>query len=142
MNWLLFILMALSLPQEVDARPTVLVVVGAEGETEFGGHFTTWAERWGSAAKKGDAEFVQIGRKEPPANAPTDKEHLQATIAAELKKDAEAPLWIVLIGHGTHDGREAKFNLRGPDVSDQELAGWLKPCNRPLAVINCSSSSA
>ncbi len=25
------------------------------------------------------------------------------------------PLWLVLIGHGTFDGREAKFNLRGPD---------------------------
>jgi hypothetical protein len=48
----------------------------------------------------------------------------------------------VLIGHGTFDGREAKFNLRGPDVSDQELANWLRPARRPLAVVNCTSSSA
>jgi hypothetical protein len=47
-----------------------------------------------------------------------------------------------MIGHGTHDGREAKFNLRGPDVSDAELAEWLAPCKRPLAVIDCSSASA
>jgi hypothetical protein len=48
----------------------------------------------------------------------------------------------VLIGHGTFDGKEAKFNLRGPDLSDTELAEWLKPCRRPLAVIDCSSCSA
>jgi hypothetical protein len=47
----------------------------------------------------------------------------------------------VLIGHGTYDGREAKFNLRGPDFSDAELAQWLSPVKRPLAVINCASAS-
>jgi len=47
----------------------------------------------------------------------------------------------VLIGHGTFDGKEAKFNLRGPDLSAAELADWLKPVRRPLAVINCASSS-
>ena len=48
----------------------------------------------------------------------------------------------MLIGHGTYDGKDAKFNLRGPDVSDEELAAWLAPCTRPLAVINCASASA
>jgi len=47
----------------------------------------------------------------------------------------------VLIGHGTFDGKEGKFNLRGPDLSATELAGELKPFRRPLAVINCASSS-
>jgi hypothetical protein len=27
-------------------------------------------------------------------------------------------------------------------VSDKELADWLRPCNRPLAVIDCASASA
>src|SRR5205085_9215185 len=35
----------------------------------------------------------------------------------------------------------AKFNLRGPDFSPSELAAWLKPIERPLAIIDCSSSS-
>jgi hypothetical protein len=48
---------------------------------------------------------------------------------------------VVLIGHGTFDGREAKFNLRGPDVSAVELAGWLDGVARPTVVINCASSS-
>jgi hypothetical protein len=48
----------------------------------------------------------------------------------------------VLIGHGTFDGREAKFNLRGTDIAAAELAEWLKPFRRPLAIIDTSSSSA
>jgi hypothetical protein len=47
----------------------------------------------------------------------------------------------VFIGHGTFDGRSAKFNLRGPDISADDLAATLKPCKRPLAVIQCASAS-
>jgi hypothetical protein len=36
----------------------------------------------------------------------------------------------------------AKFNLRGPDVSAEELADWLVPLKRPIAVIQCASASA
>ena len=39
----------------------------------------------------------------------------------EMAQSAEE-LWIVFIGHGTFDGRSAKFNLRGPDISADELA--------------------
>jgi hypothetical protein len=59
-----------------------------------------------------------------------------------MPRNGAAPLWIILIGHGTYDGKSAKFNLRGPDFSDQEFADWLRPFTRPLAVIDCSSSSA
>jgi hypothetical protein len=48
----------------------------------------------------------------------------------------------VLIGHGTFDGKEAKLNLRGPDVSATELSEWLKPFQRPIAIIDTTSSSA
>jgi hypothetical protein len=51
-------------------------------------------------------------------------------------------LWLVLIGHGTFNGKESKFNLRGPDFSAIEMAEWLKPFRRPVAFINCASASA
>jgi hypothetical protein len=46
-----------------------------------------------------------------------------------------------LIGHGTFDGKEAKFNLRGPDFSATDLATWLQPFRRPLIVINTAAAS-
>ena len=48
----------------------------------------------------------------------------------------------MLIGHGTFDGRTARFNLRGPDVATDELAAWLKPSRRPVVIINGASASA
>jgi hypothetical protein len=147
MHWILLLTSLLTTAPEAEDRPTVIVVVGAEGSSEYGGDFNKAADRWLDAATRGSARVVRVGRDASPATAPatapaaTDKERLKATLTAELATSGE-PLWLVLIGHGTFDGREAKFNLRGPDVSDQELAEWLRDCRRPLAVINCASASA
>src|SRR5262249_50255186 len=69
-----------------------------------------------------------------------DLEVLRATIAQQSLKGP--PLWLILIGHGSYDGKQARFNLRGPDLSATNLATWLKPFQRPQAVINTSSSSS
>jgi hypothetical protein len=121
-------------------RPTVLIVIGAEGEPEFGRAFTQSADRWAAAAKQTGAALLQVGR-DPASESPADKDKLKSLLAAESKTESH-PLWLVLIGHGTYDRREAKFNLRGPDLSDQELNEWLRPLRRPIAVINCASASA
>ena len=44
-----------------EPRPCILVVVGAEGDPEYGRQFQTWAGRWKEAAKNGNADFSQIG---------------------------------------------------------------------------------
>jgi hypothetical protein len=125
-------------PAAGDAA-TVIVVVGAAGEEEYGTVFAEEADHWEQASAKGGAKCVTIGRAAPgPA---TDYDLLKHALESE-KKDGAGELWLVLIGHGTFDGKEAKFNLRGPDVSATELALWLKPYQRPLAVIDTSSSSA
>ena len=50
-------------------------------------------------------------------------------------------MWVVLIGHGTFDGREAKFNLTGPDLGVEDLKSMLARFERPIAVVNCTSAS-
>ena len=119
-------------------RPTVLLVVGASGEIEYGTNFAQWAARWEKASRDGGAKFVSIGLGE--TNALSDLARLKEALSDETRESA-AELWLVLIGHGTFDGKEAKFNLRGPDLSATDLAEWLKLFHRPLAVINCASSS-
>jgi hypothetical protein len=46
-----------------------------------------------------------------------------------------------MIGHGTSDGRTPRFNLRGPDIADTDLAALLASFTRPLVVIDSSASS-
>ena len=120
-------------------RPTVIVVVGAAGSPEYGAQFVKWARLWEQACSKGGAKFTAIGLDE--VQNPDDRIILQQTIASESQQ-TDAELWLVFIGHGTFDGRTAKFNLRGPDLSANDLSEWLKPVIRPLVVINTASSSA
>jgi hypothetical protein len=121
-----------------EHRPQVLVVVGAAGTEEYGAAFQKWADQWQAVAEKGNAGFTLVGRD--TEGKETDHDRLAAFLGKASRVGA-APLWIVLMGHGTDDGREARFNLRGPDVTAQELAEWLKPVTRPVAVVNCASAS-
>jgi hypothetical protein len=119
-------------------KPTVVVVVGAAGEEEYGKNFAQWAGRWEEAANRAAANLVIIGLK---TSKDDDHALLKEALQQESKEGA-TELWLVLIGHGTFDGKEAKFNLRGPDLSASELAGWLQPFKRPLAILNAASASA
>ncbi|QEH36391.1 hypothetical protein OJF2_49540 [Aquisphaera giovannonii] len=124
-------------PTPTPDRPTVLVVVGTPGSEEYGREFHRWASLWQAAAAKGSADCVLIG--EGPEGNPTDRDRLRAALAE--RAGGTEPLWLVLIGHGTFDGREAKINLRGPDATDAELLEWLKPMKRPVAVLDCTAAS-
>lgn len=137
MTPLILITCLLIAPQPVE-QPTVVIVVGAAGQPEYGERFDQWADRWELAAEKGGAKCVPVDHRQ--AAEESDLEHLKATLAAEPKQSVE-PLWLVFLGHGTFDGQAAKFNLRGPDVSASDLAAWLAPFKRPLVVVNCASAS-
>lgn len=120
-------------------QPTVIVAVGAAGEEEFGKEFAKWAELWAKASDKAGTKHISAGLA--PTNAATDLSLLKQSLTNEAT-NSTAELWLVLIGHGTFDGKEARFNLRGPDLSATELAGWLKSFHRPVVLINCASSSS
>ncbi|MCX6613437.1 MAG: hypothetical protein NTW74_21640 [Acidobacteria bacterium] len=63
---------------------------------------------------------------------------------AQIAKEAKADdtLVVTLIGHGTFDGVEYKFNLPGPDVTAKELSMWMLPvpAKRQL-IVNTTSAS-
>lgn len=120
-------------------RATVIVAVGAAGEEDFGKEFAKSAEGWSKASDKAGAKHIIAGLG--PTNATTDLSLLRQALSNE-PTNSTAELWLVLIGHGTFDGKEAKFNLRGPDLSATELSEWLKPFRRPVIVVNCASSSS
>jgi len=94
-----------------------------------------------AAARKAGFAVTVIGRHRGEEKIEiSDYERVRDALK-QAEADVVNPLWIVMIGHGTFDRRVARFNLRGPDVSAQELDAWLKPIQRPTAVINCSSAS-
>ncbi len=137
---LLLLLLCFIASTTARAAGTVIVVTGAPGETQFSDTFTKQSASWKEAALAGGAKVVEIGSGAEDEKEP-DMEKLRAALAAE-KPDGTDALWIVFNGHGTWDGKQARFNLRGPDVSADDLAAWLKPVKRPAVIINTASSSA
>lgn len=117
---------------------SVIVVVGAAGTPEYGKQFEMWSGRWTKACEASNSQCTVIGSNAINADRP-DRELLRTAI--ESSTGGDMPLWIVMIGHGTPSGDGAKFNLRGPDVSSDDLAGWLKPVDRRVAIVNCTSAS-
>jgi hypothetical protein len=122
-----------------DGRASVVVVVGAAGASEYGERFALWADRWKKAGARAEAQVSVIGLESGGGGAP-DRQRLAEALAREAAR-SKGELWLVLIGHGTFDGRTAKFNLRGGDVSAEELAAWCKPVRRPLVVIDAAPAS-
>lgn len=123
---------------QTNEQRTLILVVGAPGEPEYAEQFSAWADLWKQAAAKGDLKITVIGQGGSATN--DDRTCLLNTLEVEVSRQA-GELWLVFLGHGTFDGRSAKFNLRGPDISASELAAALKPCQRPLIVIQCASAS-
>jgi hypothetical protein len=128
-----------AVPAAKTDATTVIVVVGAAGEDEFGKVFSEEAARWEKVCEQAKAKHLTIGLA--TEGSVLDHDAVQQALEAETK-DGEGELWVVFIGHGTFDGKEAKFNLRGPDLGATELAQWLQPFHRPLAIIDTSSASA
>jgi hypothetical protein len=120
-------------------KQTVIVVVGAEGAEEYREPFRNWAEKWRAAAELGKAECLFVGLD--PESAVSDRDRLKELLLRHGESSHE-PLWLVLIGHGTFNGKVARFNLRGADVSSGELAEMIKGVERPLAIADCTSCSA
>lgn len=134
--------LAVSSPAHVDRidRPqhSLLLVIGAPGEDQYGEMFLDWADKWRAVADAAGAKITVIGEDGEGA---TDRDRLVAELRRQAETDCEL-FWLVLIGHGTFDGHAAKFNLRGPDFTAEELGEWLAPIDTRTVVINCASSSA
>ena len=120
-------------------RATVIVVAGAPGEDEYATVFAQQVEAWKKVCAQAGAKPIMIGAE--AGGATSDRDLLKLALETEIKTGTDE-FWLVLVGHGTFNGKEAKFNLRGLDLAATELAEWLKPFQRPLAIIATASASA
>jgi hypothetical protein len=123
---------------QTNEQRTLVLVIGAAGEPDFAEKFSAWGDLWKQAAAQGGLQTRVVGQDTPSAE--DDRARLLNILAEEISRPA-GELWLVFIGHGTFDGRSAKFNLRGPNISADDLAAALKSCRRPLTVVQCASAS-
>jgi hypothetical protein len=115
-----------------------VTVTGLGGEPDYEQRFAMWGKDIDKAlrgAGGAEVETLQAPRKEQVSAA------LEA-IARKAQRDDS--FVVMLIGHGTHDGFEYKFNLPGPDITARELAALLDrvPAAQQLVVNMTSASGA
>lgn len=142
-----FALASMTTAQDSESGTTksdqhVIVAVGAPGTEEYGEQFAAWAEQWKTAAEHTNLTMIGLDAPNAEVANSNDKDQFQESLSKIADLPGSAEVWLVLIGHGTFDGKRAKFNLRGKDLEATELAEWLAPLKQNVALINCSSSSS
>jgi hypothetical protein len=116
-----------------------VTVAGLGGEPEYEQRFARLANDLDKIFRTsaGDVHVYTLTGKEASRARLTETLTL---ISGQAKPEDD--LVLILIGHGSFDGMEYKFNLVGPDISAEELAGL---CDRVPAkhqlVVNTTSAS-
>ena len=138
MKRLLLLLLIAAIPVlRAEEKQALLIVAGEPGNALYQDEFQRQVKVWQELAAKAKMDVSIIGAADAPPEG--DRPSLEKTIGNLPKSGGD--LWMVWIGHGTFDGRSAKFNLRGPDIEASELAELLKPFQRRLIVLNLFSAS-
>jgi hypothetical protein len=113
-------------------------VAGLGGEPEYDARFSGWAK---------DLDKL-LHEAEPKAKIKTlyGAEATRANVEAYLKEVArdakpDDSLILMLIGHGTEDEFDYKFNLPGPDLTAAQLAGLLDKISAHELIVNMTSAS-
>ena len=129
----------------------LLVITGLSGDEEHAAQFHQWATTIIDAAKaRGgltDATITYLAEKtEQDATrirGRSTRENVQKAFADLAAKAQQADeVFIVLIGHGSFDGKSGAFNLPGPDLSADDYAKLLGTLQaQRIIFVNTASSS-
>jgi hypothetical protein len=112
-----------------------VTVSGLGGEPDYEQRFGMWAKDLEAAVSKSPDTKVETLQSGTKAELRSALERISKNATAD---DA---LVVTLIGHGTFDGTDYKFNLTGPDITAVELATLLDRFPGRQTVANLSSAS-
>ena len=77
-----------------------------------------------------------------PSRRATADEVRKAFASIKSAANAESVVLVVLIGHGSFDNQQPKFNLIGPDLTAKEYAQLIGSLpSKKMIFVDCSSSS-
>lgn len=118
-----------------------VTIAGLGGTPEYETQFAKWATDLDHEFRRNGPDVRVVTLSGSAATRQRVREVL-TQLASEMKQ--EDALALLLIGHGTFDGTDYKFNLPGPDITAAELASLLNriPAHRQLVVNMTSCSGA
>jgi hypothetical protein len=122
-----------------------LIVSGAVGEQHYAEQYAKWTEQLSKVLIEhmklapDHVHSLSDGAKGPASATAENVRRAIAAIRQSMTHDDL--LFIVLIGHGTFDGEEAKFNLVGPDIDSFEWAALLRGIPGRIVFVNTTAGS-
>jgi hypothetical protein len=123
----------------------VVIVSGATGGQEYAAQYTAWSDtlkRTCIERLKVDASAITVLAESEDAATAATAENVRATLGAlRQRMSRDDVLLLVLLGHGTFDGVDAKFNLVGKDLESAEWAALLRPLPGQVVVVNTTAGS-
>ena len=142
-SWLLLLVL---LPSLAAAGERYAVIIsGAAGGEKYAAQQQKWRAGLAVALKTtfafGDGN-VAVLDEESRGTSRATADNLR-TLLGDLRRrlTRDDTLLLVLLGHGTFDGTDAKFNLVGPDLSAAGWKGLLDAIAGRLVIVNTTESS-
>lgn len=139
----------------IDPKKFAIIIAGVGGEEsytkKFTAHATTIYEAFTNRLGFDEKQVFMLmetasggpenAARELPGRA-TAAEVRSAFNAVKAAATADSTVFVLLIGHGSFDTQQAKFNLIGPDLTAKDYAQLVGSLpTRRVVFINCASSS-
>jgi hypothetical protein len=123
-----------------------MIVQGASGEDQYAAQHRRWVDSlvkiFRDRFKYDPAHLIVLTEKPGAGEERSTAEGVRASLGRLAKSlTASDQLVIILIGHGSGQGSDLKFNLIGPDLSVAEWATALSAIPGRLAMVNTASAS-
>jgi hypothetical protein len=144
------VVLTLGLASSVRAQERfALIVEGAPGEAKYAAQHAEWREKLAKVlreAYKVPDQYLTVlaGSQEQAAShglATADAVRAALTKLGAAMRPGDIVL-IVLIGHGTFDGEDAKFNLVGPDLAAGDWKTLVEKLPGEVVFVNTASASS
>ncbi len=135
----------------VCAQTHLVIITGLSGEPRYAEEFHGWAttlmeaasNRWGLT--KSSVHYLAETTERDPERiaARSTRENIEEVLRGLAgRAGSEDRIFIVLIGHGTVRGEEARFNLPGPDMTAGDFAALLAGFpTQKIVFVNAASAS-
>ncbi len=134
-------------PAPRDGRWAV-IVSGASGGADYAAQLAGWRQAMALALTsrfgfQAGQIFQLVDETARESGTPATAENVRklfTTLKGQTQKDDI--VLVVLLGHGTFDGTQAKFNLVGPDLTAADWSVMLGTVPGRMVVVNTTEASA
>ena len=140
-------MLAVSCTAALAQNQYTLLVTGASGGAVYATRHDEWRSTLVSALRNlpgFDDHYLEVLAERPgPGVGRASREGVHQAIGRLAERmDIDDVLYVVMLGHGSFDGIDAKFNLVGPDVEAREWSAWLDRVPGRVVVVNTTSVSS